>query len=167
MSKNNILASEGAEQLNHALQSLKSSLNDLIDITNDLIPEQTLQLGIPEYFKEICHAIEVERKITFEFTFQGEFGEMKEDARIKTYRIINTLIYIIIVQAKSTKIKMHCVFTNHVVTINGVYHRKVSQIETEDIWDSMKTKVNALNGSIDVQGSEDKLTEFTINFEVQ
>lgn len=167
MSKNNILASEGAEQLNHALQNLKSSLDDLIDITNDLIPEKIFQLGVAEYFLEICLAIETEKKITIDFTWQGEFREMNDDESIKTYRIMNTLINIILVHATSTKIKIHCAYTNHLVTIKGVYQRKVSEIETEVGWGSLKPKVDALNGTVDIQYLEDKLTEFTVYFTVQ
>jgi glucose-6-phosphate-specific signal transduction histidine kinase len=163
MSKNNILASKEAEQLNHALQSLKSSLDDLIDITNDLIPEQILQLGIPEYFQEICHAIEAERKITIDFTYQGEFREMNDEERIKTYRIMNTLINIILVHTASTKTMIHCAYINHVVKINTVFNESLAEIS----WDSIKQKVDALNGSMDVQYHEDHKTEFTINFTVQ
>jgi glucose-6-phosphate-specific signal transduction histidine kinase len=167
MSKNNILASKGAEQLNHALQSLKSSLDDLIDITNDLIPEQALQLGIPEYFLEICLAIEAEKKIAIDFTWQGKFREMNDDLRIKTYRIMNMLINIILVHATSTKTKIHSAYTNNVIKINGSYHRKIHKTEPEVVWDNMKLKVHVLNGNVDVQYLEDNVTAFTIDFAVQ
>lgn len=158
MSRKKLIAIEEVELLAHALQNIKTSLDDLINIADDLVPEGLFKKGIPEYFHELCKIIESEKKITLEVDFQGDFTSITDEIKIRLYILLNSFFTIIQTEIKTSKTSLRINFKENKLTITC----QSSDISISRNRDSLKQKVDSIRGILEIKSPEDCKTEIII-----
>lgn len=161
MDNNSILTNEGALQLSQAIEVMKASIKEITDISENLIPEKLIKLGLKEYLTELCKEIETEYKVTLNITFKGDDFNLDDSAKIKTYRIFTALLNYILIHARPSEINLFLSYTNNVLdlqeTDNGndfnlavLTYPGVTKVK------SIKTLTDSMNGDFTISRNNNK-----------
>ena len=87
-----ILTEEGALQFRKVLELITDSLQELMNIADEMVPEKLLTHGLKNFLIEYCSLLESENKIKINLSFPVEWLRAGETIETEIYRIIRYLI---------------------------------------------------------------------------
>ncbi len=168
MSKNNILSREGAKQLGKAMEQLKLSIEELLSISENMIPEKLLSTGFKEFFTTWCKQLEADHTISIKLNFTGEFQAIEDTNKIKIYLVFQSLISFLLNHAKPAQISFLFTCTEDSIAVYETDNGKKLNSpvltypgirEAEDI----RTLTESMNGIFTIldgqkEGNEVKIT---------
>jgi signal transduction histidine kinase len=151
MSKKNILTREGAKQLGRSMEQLISSLDGLLSITENMIPEKIFFKDFREYYMEMCDDLGTEYSIQINVGFTGDFNTIDDDQKVNIYLVVRSLLNFLVNHTKPTQIDLSFIRSEKSISIhvsdNGRKYNLAAQIfpgieESENI----KTLTKSMNG---------------------
>ncbi len=96
MAKNVILTNEGTKQFNHAIELLKTSIKEINQVADQMVPENLILDGLSNYLSDFCKSMEADSKLKIVFTTEGEIINADEHIDTTIFRCFRILIFTIL-----------------------------------------------------------------------
>lgn len=171
MGKNVIMSNEGAMQFSHALEMLNSSIKELAQIADSLIPENLIRDGIVAYLKDFCITLENDCRIKTNFNSEIEGFSFSEEIEIMLYRNFKAMIGIILkhVQCSDLTIRLICKgnLLQIIAQVTGETTTPLlaNNLLNEEI-ELLQLNLKKVNGSFQIKPVKEKGYEFDITFQI-
>lgn len=92
MEKNIILTEEDALHFTHALQLLQTSIVKLNQVVDEMIPEELLRKGLPDYLADCGRNLELIHKFKVTFTCKSQNMNIKTSIESAVFRCFRNVI---------------------------------------------------------------------------
>lgn len=172
MRENLVMTPDNQAAFERGIDMLDSSIKELRRVAHNMMPESLVKFGLDAALKDFCHHVNETGAITLQYqSFQLEDFTLDQQMAIGIYRIVQELI---------NNILKHAAATNALVQINqrdrhinitveddgkGFDTRILNQSDGMG-WSNIQSRINYLQGKIDVQSTPDKGTSVFIEFDV-
>jgi signal transduction histidine kinase len=167
--KGNIFLSENnVDQFNKALGLLDVSMRELRRVAHNMMPEALTKFGLKEALHDFCSSID-NSKTEVKLRFYGEEKRIDQKLEISLYRIVQELINNALKHANATEIAVLIVQEEQRIHLTVQDNGK--GFDTEALKTSkgaglpnIRSRVESLNGHLDVYSKPDKGTEISVEF---
>ncbi len=168
MKGNVVLPEEMAVQFENALGLLNSTIGELRQVANNLMPESLLKFGLKVSMEDFCNRFNEKDNVLVHFQFYGEEIRQEAEFEIAIYRIVQELISNAIKHGNASKIEVQLIVDQNRICLqvmdNGIGFDK-NMINTKGRGlRNIENRVAALNGIIDIQSAPGKGTETSVEF---
>lgn len=166
MKGNVILPETEVSVFHHALEMLDGSIRELRRVAHNLMPESLMRYGLKAALTDFCGNID-----QVNLHFYGEERRLEEKYEIALFRIIQELVNNAIKHSAAEQINVQVIVEsdrmNLVVQDNGKGFDplKIDQTKTTGLI-SIRSRVESLNGQMDLISSPGQGTEVQINFKL-
>ncbi|MFD1003318.1 ATP-binding protein [Ohtaekwangia kribbensis] len=155
----------------HSLQEqLDISSNELRRIARNMMPESLLQLGLEPALKDMCESM---TSATTQITFEafGLDNALPQEKQVNIYRMVQELLTNAIRHAEASEILVQCSQNESVFFItvedNGKGFTETNNAPRPGIGlGNVRTRVEYLNGKLDIASAEGEGTTINIEFDV-
>jgi signal transduction histidine kinase len=171
MQEKNIVSPENIKLFGNSLESIRTSLLSLLNIANDMIPEELYKDGLKSSISCICRSFQSEKKIKIKSSFQGDLIRLNEHTERLIFRIFTTLISFITSQANvsevSASMKQSSETFSYLFTFNGKEFNlsNISSAEINEIA-TIKSLVESLNGNFHLYEFQEKLNKIKVEVKI-
>ncbi len=160
------------DEFNHALGLLDKSISELRRVARNMLPEALLKLGLKSSIADFCEELNKVNKMEIIFQFFGDFERVESNLELNAFRIIQELVNnaikhanarILVVQMIQEPERL-CFVVQDDGTGFNIHNEKVQKgigLST------VKSRIEAHNGTMERISSPGKGTEFVIEFPVQ
>jgi signal transduction histidine kinase len=168
MKGNVILPEDMAVQFENALGLLDSTIGELRQVANNLMPESLLKFGLKISLEDFCNRFNEKDKVLVHFQFYGEEKRQETEFEIAIYRIVQELISNAIKHGNASKIDVQLIIDESRICLqvmdNGIgFDRNLIKNKGRGL-KNIENRVAALNGNIDIQSTPGKGTETSVEF---
>ncbi len=158
MKSNVVLDGESALVFERSLDMLDHSISELRRVAHNMMPEVLVKFGLAEALKSYCDHL-AESKI-FKVNFQsiGTEGRLEKNTEIFVYRIVQELLNNISKHAQATQVLVQLARQEDEMTITveddgiGMNTDEVA-LSSGAGWITIRSRVEYLNGKLDVQSN--------------
>lgn len=148
----------------------KETATELRRTSYELMPATLLRLGLDPALRDLCFNLLVKNGIEPRFELEADFTSFSSDQQLIVYRILQELLHNIVKHAAASHVLVQLNSYDHEVTIVveddgkgfNVSERTMSGIGLG----SIKSRVDLLNGFLDIASKPGEGTTVTINFPV-
>ncbi len=170
MKGNKIMPDKEVRNFYHAIHLIEASLNELRQITRDIIPETLIVNGVKDAIFEYCE-LNQSQLTRINFQFIGEFKRIKKEIEINTFLIFkeiidNSLNYAnpseILVQILQEPSRLSLIMQDNGNCFNLHASENIHGLGLKKI----KSLVENLHGTIDINSQLGIGSEFTIEFSI-
>lgn len=168
MKGNAIITPEAMDMYDHALGLLDTSIKELRNVADNLIPETLFRSGIRQTLFDYCTGAG-NPLLKISFAFYGVEKRYDEKLEIFSYRIVQELIYNAIKHAEATEIAVQLVSEEERLSISvqdngkGIDPVAVRQSSGKGLA-NIRSGVASFGGHFDLSSEHGKGTEATIEF---
>jgi signal transduction histidine kinase len=168
MKGNAIITPEALDMYDHALGLLDTSIKELRNVANNLIPETLSRCGIRQTLLDFCEGVG-NPAIKVSFVFYGVEKRYDEKLEIASYRIIEELVNNAMKHAEANEITVQLVSEEERLSItvqdNGKGFEPESTKQTHGKGlANIRSGVASFGGHFDLSSDHGKGTEATIEF---
>jgi signal transduction histidine kinase len=150
------------DQLDHTTKELRKT-------AHNLMPDMLLEGGLPEAVFYFCKNLQT-KDLDINFQQFGEIPRLQQEFELALYRMIQELMQNIIKHAHATKAIVQLSYSNDLLCItiedNGGGFNLEKDLKGMGL-KSLRTRIRALNGAIDINSSEEKGTAVNLEFDVR
>jgi signal transduction histidine kinase len=169
MKGNVILADESVRVFNHALGLLDGSITELRRVAHNMMPEALVKLGLKNALSDFCLELDKVNPIHILFQFYGEFERVDSNLEINAYRIVQELVNNSIKHSKAKELTVQMIQEKSrlcfMVLDDGVgFDFKNSGITKGIGLASIKSRVDAFHGQLEISSEPGKGCEITVEF---
>ncbi len=136
---------------------------------HNLMPEVLIQHGLDEALRRFCGNISNDKMLTVEYYSMGDFERFVPSFELSVYRIVQELLNNIIKHAQASEALVQLTFQDRVLSItledNGVGFDPAKLSQKGTGMSSIKSRVNALQGKIDISSEPGQGVSTYIEFE--
>ncbi len=166
---NIVISNNNVKDFDHALDMLDTSIKELRRVAHNMMPEGLVKFGLKDALADFCESLNSSCSMKVKFQFFGEFKRMEQKLETGAYRVVQELINNAVKHSEATELLVQmmqeasrlCI----IVHDNGKgFDLKTSQKGTGIGLNSVKTRIDSLNGHIDIYSEKGKGSEFTIEF---
>lgn len=148
------------------------AIKELRRTAHNLMPDMLLEGGLPDAVFYFCKSVQDTSNIQISFQHYGDMPRLQEEFELSIYRIIQELIQNIIKHAKASKALVQINYLNDVLCItvedNGIGFGEKQPGQTEGMGlRSIRTRIRALNGMMDIKTSADRGTTVYMEFDIR
>lgn len=153
--ENNDAQSDTLEDIN---QLLGSSINELRQVSYNLVPESLLKLGLENALSDLCHLLH-SNSMKIEFQSFGINQDIQISNQINIYRIVQELINNALKHSKCSEILVSCSQNenNFYISVedNGIGFN-INEIETKSGLGlkNLRSRIEMLNGTLNLDSNE-------------
>jgi len=157
------------KEVHGIMDQLEHTTKELRKTAHNLMPDMLLEGGLPEAVFYFCKNLQ---NTELEVSFQqfGEIPRLQQEFEIALYRMVQELMQNIIKHAHATKAMVQLSYSNDLLCItiedNGVGFNPEKDLKGMGL-KSLRTRIRALNGAIDIASSEEKGTAVNLEFDVR
>jgi two-component system NarL family sensor kinase len=108
-----ILTQEDIKQFENALFMLDTSLNELYQVADTMVPEQLAMEGLKNYLTGFCNRVEKERNIKINLEFVNDVNLPKKTKDISVFRIIKALVDYTLKYSEASEISILLTIEGH------------------------------------------------------
>jgi signal transduction histidine kinase len=136
-----------------------------------MMPEALIKLGLKEALSDFCTELDKGNPLHIIFQFYGQFERLDSNLEINAYRIIQELVNNALKHSMATELVVQMIQESNrlcfMVMDNGVGFdvNHISTLKGVGL-SSVRSRVDAFNGQIEINSALGKGTEFTIEFSV-
>jgi signal transduction histidine kinase len=169
---NNYLVSNENEKLfTKALEQLDSGINEMRRVAHNMMPESLIKFGLQSAIADYCEGIKQTKQLLIQFDCFGFDERIEQSTEVIIYRIIQELINNTLKHSKAEQVIVQLVKNENMILItvedNGIgFDSKEVQNSKNSGMANVLSRVNYLNGSLQVKSEEGKGTNITIEFKV-
>ncbi|OIP02385.1 MAG: hypothetical protein AUJ97_06005 [Bacteroidetes bacterium CG2_30_32_10] len=166
---NMIIPSKNVKSFDNALDMLDTSIKELRRVAHNMMPEGLVKFGLKDALAEFCESLNASLSMKVKFQFFGEFKRIEQKVEIGAYRIVQELMNNAVKHAEADELMVQMVQEPTrlclIVQDNGKGFDTNAVKQGNGIGlSSVKTRIDALNGRIDIHSEIGKGSEFTIEF---
>lgn len=155
------------ERLPVAVGQLDDAIGELRRIARNMMPETLFRFGLPAALKDFCESFEKGPSNIILQCYGMDNNDLSPSVQVMVYRIIQELVTNALKHAKATDILIDCIQNDNQVDITVEDNGKgfdPDRIKNGGIGlSNIQTRVNYLNGKLDIQSSPGTGTTVTIN----
>lgn len=160
------------EEFVHALGLLDTSINELRRIARNLLPETLVKLGLKSSIEDFCSEIGRMNPLHIIFQFFGTFERVDSNLELNAFRVIQELVNNTVKHANATQLLVQMLQEPDrlcfVVQDNGTGFNIHNEPVLKGIGlSTIRSRVDALNGKMEMITTPKTGTEFTVEFPVQ
>lgn len=168
---NMVLTSENVNEFNNALGLLDASITELRRVARNMLPETLLKLGLRDSVSDFCAELNKINPVNIIFQFYGSFERVDPNLEINAFRVVQELVSNAIkhAQAKELVVQMLqepgrlCLIVQDDGTGFDIY----KAVSAKGIGlTAIKSRVDSLNGKMEMISSPGEGAEFIIEFPV-
>lgn len=165
------LDEEGKTNFDNAINSLDLSVTELRRVAHNLMPEVLIKYGLKEAISDFCSGLNKGCGVNTDFRFYGNDGRVDHNLEISIYRIIQELINNALKHSDAKQILVQLVQDDKRISITvqddgkGFDLKQIDESRSVGL-SSIKSRVAALSGIIDIYTAPNKGTEIEIEFEI-
>lgn len=169
---NIVLPARHLKDFDHAISMLDKSIIELRRVAHSMMPETLVKFGLKDALSDFCDALNAAVSMNVKFQFFGEFKRMEQNIEIGSYRIVQELINNAVKHAEADELIVQMMQEANRLSLvvqdngKGFDLAFVKQAKGMGL-NSVKTRVDALNGRIDIYSELNKGSEFTIEFDLK
>jgi len=169
MKGNVMLTSESVDNFNKALSMLDASITELRRVAHNMMPEALVKLGLKDTLTDFCSELSASCPIQIDFQFYGQFERVRSDLEINAYRIIQELVNNAVKHAEAKEIVVQMIQEDNrlcfIVFDKGKGFDINNLNESKGVGlSNIKSRVDSLNGQMEVNSDPGKGTEITLEF---
>lgn len=143
------------KEVEHINKLLSSSINELRQVSYNLVPESLLKLGLENALSDLCHLLHSD-KVKIEFHPCGIHPEIPISIQINIYRIVQELVNNALKHSECNQILISCSQNEDTILIavedNGKgFDYKGSNSKSGHGLKNLKSRVAMLNGILNVE----------------
>lgn len=171
MKGNVVLSSDTANDFDHALSLLESSITELRRVAHNMMPEALMKLGLKDTLSDFCIELNKVNVMDIRFQFYGEFSRVDSTLEINSFRIIQELVNNAIKYSQAKEVIVQMLQNPgrlcFIVIDDGIGFNVNDIDQTRGMGlASIKSRVAAFKGNFDIISAPDKGTEATVEFAV-
>jgi two-component system NarL family sensor kinase len=149
---------------------LNNSITELRQISYNLIPESLLKLGLEHALNDLCHMLQTD-EVQIDFHANNISKDIPESIQITIYRIVQELLNNALKHSKGTDILVDCNqnLSTFFITVedNGIgFDSKNMDGFNGQGLKNLKSRVELLNGKMEIDSSAEKGTAFNIELSI-
>jgi len=158
--------------LENSLQLIDQSVSEVRTISHNLMPVSLIRYGIVSTLEEIAQKINATGKINVKTGFSGFDKRLTENTERNIYRLVQEIVNNIVKHAEASEIDLQMdINAQNEINIHIVNNGKTFSVEmlkeARGIgWKNIYTRVNMLNGEIEIQPGKVSGTIISIKFKV-
>jgi signal transduction histidine kinase len=171
MKGNYIITEESGILFSKALQQLDGAISEMRRVAHNMMPESLIKFGLKTALTDFCEGISETKQLVIQLDCFGFDNRFDQTTEVTIYRIVQELVANVLkhAQAKQAIVQLVKNDRNVLITIeddgvgfdvNQLQYNKNSGIA------NVKSRVNYLNGNIDIHSEKDKGTTITIEFTI-
>lgn len=149
---------------------LDQCLSEVRKTAHNLMPELLLQHGLPEAIRIFCNNIQRLRQIKVNFQYYGFIDRLNPNFELFVYRVVQELIQNALKHSQANSVLLQLSLQENILNLT-VEDDGIGFIENHlnkgSGLASIKNRVRALNGEIDIITGPDKGTSIIIEFDLQ
>lgn len=168
---NSIMVTGNAVDFNHALRLLDTSIVELRRVARSLLPEALLKLGLKSSIADFCEELNKVNKTEIIFQFFGDFERVDSNLELNAFRVIQELVNNAIKHANARKLVVQMIQEPErlcfIVQDDGTGFNIHNEKPQKGIGlSTVKSRIEALNGTMEKLSTPGKGTEFVVEFPV-
>ncbi len=152
---------------NKALELLDNTSLEARKIAHNLMPEALVKFGLIDALKDFCNNISSSNSLTIDFQSYHLTERLPETMEIMIYRIAQELVNNIVKHAKATEAIVQLMQNDNVLYLtvedNGIGFDKEKINKTSAGMSNIKSRIDYLNGSFEIDSAINKGTSININ----
>ena len=169
---NMIIPSKNVKSFDNALDMLDTSIKELRRVAHNMMPEGLVKFGLKDALADFCESLNSSLSMKVKFQFFGDFKRIEQKVEIGAYRIVQELMNNAVKHAEADELIVQMVQEptrlSLIVQDNGKGFDTNAVKQGNGIGlSSVKTRIDALNGRIDIHSEIGKGSEFTIEFNLK
>jgi two-component system NarL family sensor kinase len=171
MKGNYVINQENADQFDHAINLLDTSINELRRVAHNMMPEALIKFGLKDALQDFCDQISTNKNLSLRFNFFGEHKRFENSLEIALYRIAQELVNNALKHAKATEIIVQVVQEDNRIHLTvmdngqGFDQSKINDLKSSGL-QNIKARVESFNGHIDIDSIPGKGTEIGVEFKI-
>lgn len=169
MKGNFILPNESVKDFDRTLDMLDTSIKELRRVAQNMMPEALIKFGLKDALADFCESLNEANPMNIRFQFIGEFKRIDHKIEIGAYRIIQELINNALKHSEASELIIQMIQEANrlclVVQDNGKgFNTNATNQEKGIGLSSIKSRVDSLNGRLDIHSEIGNGSEFNIEF---
>jgi len=167
MKGNMILQGDQVQTFERSLDMLNNSITELRRVAHNLMPEALVKFGLTEALKDFCDFINNAKIMNVIFQQVGIERRFDTSSEVILYRIANELANNAMRHSSANELIVQLHYDENVITLtvedNGIgFDETILQKTTGAGWPNIKSRVEYLKGTLDVETSRGKGTAINI-----
>ncbi len=176
MKENMILTPESHQAFARNMDMLDGIVHELRRVAHNMMPESLIKFGLDTALQDMCNYVQQTGALKVNYRSLGLQGRsVDQNIAINIYRIVQELLNNIMKYAKASEAMVQVAYGNNNFSVtvedNGIgFDTAILEVEGQGHgmgWSSIRNRVNALKGTLDVQSSAQKGTSVFIEFNIQ
>lgn len=158
-----------AEGYQQGMKLLNEATKEIRKTSHNLMPEVLLQHGLDEALRRYCQSVNNRKSLQIIYDSWGDINRYTDGFELSVYRIVQELVNNIIKHSQATQAMVQVSEQDHLLSVsiedNGVGFREDEATDGMGLR-SLRARVSALNGKIDIQTSEQNGVCAYLEFEI-
>ncbi|MCE7863223.1 MAG: hypothetical protein DYG99_06750 [Bacteroidetes bacterium CHB5] len=172
MKGNLILSEENGHAFNRALDKLDESISEMRRVAHNMMPETLLHFGLAKALLDYTDGLMQQQNFTIECTFKGLEQRMSQSTEVMIYRMVQELINNAVKHSGAGNILVQVIHhsnrqLNITVEDNGKGFNPKQIKQNAAGLRSVKSRVEYLNGKMDLQSEQGKGTSVYIECDLK
>lgn len=172
MKGNLILSEENGHAFNRALDKLDESISEMRRVAHNMMPETLLHFGLAKALLDYTDGLMQQQNFTIECTFKGLEQRMSQSTEVMIYRMVQELINNAVKHSGAGNILVQVIRHNNrqlniTVEDNGKGFNPEQIKQNAAGLRSVKSRVEYLNGKMDLQSEQGKGTSVYIECDLK
>lgn len=169
MKGNAIVSEQSVKEFDHALDMLDASIKELRRVAHNMMPEALIRSGLKDALSDFCSSLNESCPMNISFQFVGTFQRTKSELEINCFRIVQELVNNALKHSQATELVVQMIQEPDrlclIVQDNGVgFDPEIVKQQKGMGITSVKSRVELMNGTIDVASKPGQGAEYTIEF---
>jgi signal transduction histidine kinase len=171
MKDNLIITPDNMAVFERSLDMIDTSIKELRRVAHNMMPEMLVKFGLDEALKEYCNSLNATKLIAVKYQSFGMETRMDGSKEIIIYRIVQELLNNILKHAAASEALVQLVKEDSrlsiVVEDNGKgFDTSVLESNKGAGWTSIRSRIDYLQGQLDINSEAGKGTSVTIEINV-
>lgn len=167
MKDNMIMTAENQKAFSRGMDLLETSIRELRRVAHNMMPESLVRTGLPQAVRDLCADYQQHHVNIIYQEYGLDDVQFKQSVSITVYRIIQELLNNALRHAQASAIIVQLSYHNNLLQLtvedNGKGFPKQQTSPSRGMgWANIRSRVEYLNGTIDMNSSEGKGTSVTI-----
>lgn len=158
MKLNVVLDADSAPQFERSLDMLDQSISELRRVAHNMMPEVLVKFGLDEALRSYCDALSQANIFKLSYQLVGAPKRFNSNTEIIAYRIVQELLNNVAKHAKASQVLVQLAMTDDELSLtvedNGIgFDTNVINEVRGAGWANIRSRVNFLNGKLDIQSA--------------
>ena len=160
---------QGAQSIGRTIKSMDQSINEMRRLARNLMPEALLKFGLKDALQDFCDYLSNSTQMQIQYQTFGIEQRIPEAQEVIVFRIVQELLNNVVKHAKASVVLLQLLRDGQrfslTVEDNGVGIPGDTLDKAQGIgWTNIRSRVDYLNGQLDIRSKPGQGTSINIDF---